>query len=211
VKQDIEEKRRKNRVYMKEYQKRNRKILREKEKAYYLANTEKVKATQKRWREANKNYVSAEKKKYRLANLSRVKKLQRNHYLENRQRYLEKAAARYHAKKIEIRNAVREAHQKDPRRRMLIAAKTRAKKKNIMFSLRIEDIVIPTHCPILGIPIAVGNGIRLPNSPSLDRVDSTGPYSVFNCRVISFKANTLKNDGTIEDHERIIAYMKGEL
>lgn len=169
------------------------------------------KKSQKAWRDANKEYLQKKKKEYREANREWIIADQRERYLKDRAARLAKVSAYYYANKARISKASQEAHQKDPRRVMLSAAKARAKKKGVTFCLVAADIAIPLRCPVLDIPLVVGKGGRQPNSPSLDRVNPKGPYAPFNCRVISFKANTLKNDGTIEDHERVIAYMKGLL
>ena len=104
--------------------------------------------------------------------------------------------------------------QLDPRIKMLYAARSRAKKAEIEFNLTIEDIVIPEICPVLGIPLfARVNGGKVPptllaNSPSLDRIDNTKGYIRGNVQVISMRANNLKADGTLEEMEAIVAYMK---
>jgi hypothetical protein len=77
------------------------------------------------------------------------------------------------------------------------------------FNLRLQDIEVPTHCPILGIELRrndrIGPG---PASPSLDRIDSTKGYIRGNVRVISFRANALKSNATAEEHEAIARYMR---
>lgn len=99
-----------------------------------------------------------------------------------------------------------------PEYEMLRGAKQRAKQKGLAFDLRLEDIIVPATCPVLGIAIVAGAGGGFPahNSPSLDRVTPTNGYVRNNVRVISHRANTLKRDGTIEEFEKIIAYMRKE-
>lgn len=70
--------------------------------------------------------------------------------------------------------------------------------------------MFPSVCPVLRIPIICG-GSRTDNSPSLDRFDNDKGYTPENVRVISWRANRIKNDGTIEEHEKIVSYMKGEI
>jgi hypothetical protein len=81
------------------------------------------------------------------------------------------------------------------------AARCRARKRGIEFDLLLEDIVIPTVCPVLGTPLT---------SPSLDRFDPRRGYTADNVRVISMRANTIKNDASAEELEQILAYMRGE-
>lgn len=88
-------------------------------------------------------------------------------------------------------------------------AKNRAKKKNIDFNLELSDIVIPEKCPVLGIKILPAKGnCASPNSPSIDRINSKLGYLKGNIQIISYRANCLKSDGTINEHEKIIEYMK---
>jgi len=88
---------------------------------------------------------------------------------------------------------------------ILAQAKSRAKRDGLEFSLKEEDIIIPTHCPILGIPIKrnIGSGFHK-DSPSLDRIDNTKGYTKNNIRIISNRANLLKCDATLEELELLI-------
>lgn len=88
-------------------------------------------------------------------------------------------------------------------------ARRRARDRGYEFTLTVQDIAVPTQCPVLGIPIAVSDGRPGPNSPSLDRVDSTKGYTPDNVRVISWRANKIKGDATPEELERVAAYARG--
>lgn len=76
----------------------------------------------------------------------------------------------------------------------------RAKKYNLPFDMVPEDFVPPKKCPILGIPLIrnSGNQNNSPNSPSLDRFIPEKGYIKSNVHFISFKANRMKNDGTLD-------------
>lgn len=88
------------------------------------------------------------------------------------------------------------------------AVKLRATKKNIDFSITIEDIDIPKTCPLLGLELSYEDfGIRY-NSPSLDRKDSKKGYTKENIWVISSRANILKNDAKLEELETLVRNMK---
>jgi hypothetical protein len=87
--------------------------------------------------------------------------------------------------------------------RMLSRCKNRAKKNGIPFDLTVEDIIIPNVCPVLGIKlipkIMEGRKGYYPDSPSLDRIDPSLGYIKGNVRVISARANLLKNDATVAE------------
>lgn len=85
--------------------------------------------------------------------------------------------------------------------RLWRAARCRARRRGIEFDLLLEDIVIPELCPALGTPM---------EHPSLDRLDPSRGYTADNIRVISTRANTIKNDATVEELERVLAYMRRE-
>lgn len=97
----------------------------------------------------------------------------------------------------------------NPERKMLYAAKTRAKKKNIECTITKSDIVIPKICPILGIPI-IPDGRLNANSPSLDRFDPAVGYTPKNISVVSFRANTLKSDASLEEVRKLLIYLERE-
>lgn len=90
-------------------------------------------------------------------------------------------------------------------------AKARAKRSGVEFDIDIEDVVIPTRCPILDIELYPGVGKRSDNSPSLDRIDNSRGYVKGNVAVISWKANNLKKDLTEQHLELLLRYVKGEL
>lgn len=88
------------------------------------------------------------------------------------------------------------------------AAKLRAKRKGITFSLAISDIQIPAICPLLQIPINLEKfGIRY-DSPSLDRKNPRKGYTPENTWVISSRANILKNNATMNELETLTRNLK---
>lgn len=91
---------------------------------------------------------------------------------------------------------------------MVWQAKDRARRNNLPFDLRIGDIEIPTHCPVLGIELKPGLAKWAASSPSLDRIKPELGYVKSNVRVISWRANNLKRDGTLEEFEKLVAYIK---
>lgn len=84
-------------------------------------------------------------------------------------------------------------------------AKSRAKDRNLEFTITPEDIIIPSHCPYLGVPFSFEDRDR---APSLDRIDSSLGYIKDNIQVISWRANVLKSDATID---QMIKFARGIL
>lgn len=105
----------------------------------------------------------------------------------------------------------KKARKVDPRKQLLADARKRAKSRGLEFNICVDDIALPTFCPVLGYKLEVGDGKRQDNSPSIDRINNSLGYIKGNVRIISFRANALKNNGTIEEFEKIIAYMKENL
>lgn len=104
-------------------------------------------------------------------------------------------------------------------------ARQRAARRGLPFNLRVGDVIVPTVCPALGLPIVIGQ-MRSPSSPSLDRIQPGLGYIRGNTRVISDKANRLKGaldvEGLIQravlsvderrkDYVRLAEYMDREL
>lgn len=107
------------------------------------------------------------------------------------------------AKNAETRSA-------NPEKAILARVKSRANREDIPFDISVEDIVIPSECPILGIPLhsysTTGGRKRgySPDAASLDRIYPTKGYIKGNVRVISARANLLKNDATVEELRKVL-------
>jgi len=99
-------------------------------------------------------------------------------------------------------------YKNDPRKNIFYNAKKRAKEKQLLFNITIDDIIIPQFCPYFNIPLFVGEGTFSDNSPSLDRMKPELGYTKGNIEVISNRANRIKSDGTIKEHSLIIKRMK---
>lgn len=86
----------------------------------------------------------------------------------------------------------------DPAAFMLVNSRQRSKVSGLAHTIVKADIVVPTHCPILGMPLVVNTGTLGADSPSLDRKDSALGYVPGNVWVISHRANSMKNAATPE-------------
>lgn len=96
--------------------------------------------------------------------------------------------------------------------KMLSRAKQRAKKAGVPYELNIHDITIPDVCPVLGIPLVFGHSEKKTqpedNSPSLDRIKPELGYCPGNIAVISYRANLLKSNGTVEEHRMLLEWLE---
>jgi hypothetical protein len=90
-------------------------------------------------------------------------------------------------------------------------AKRRALQQGVPFSLQPQDIVVPSTCPVLGIPLILSRQASpSDNSPSVDRIVPTLGYTPGNIRVVSFRANRIKTDATPEELKKVAAYAMEE-
>jgi len=105
----------------------------------------------------------------------------------------EKIKIRYKENKKVLIDSYRSSKEMNREKYMLVIARAGAKKRGIYFNLTAEDIIIPTHCPVLGIELKKTLG-REDCTPSLDRIDNDLGYVKDNVWVISFKANRCKSD-----------------
>jgi hypothetical protein len=93
-------------------------------------------------------------------------------------------------------------------------AKERARKLGLEFNLPKEWVSIPDLCPVLGIPLFSNRGGRgrfTDNSPTIDRIDNNEGYVTGNAHIISYLANRIKTNATVEQLERVATYFKGLL
>lgn len=98
-----------------------------------------------------------------------------------------------------------EKRREDPRKTILYSAKHRAIKKGLDFNLTLDDIIIPEICPVLGISLDLYQDTQKRSSPSLDRIDPKLGYTKDNVQVISWLANTMKQDA---DKEHLLKFAK---
>lgn len=103
---------------------------------------------------------------------------------------------------------------KNPKKVLMYSAKSRAKSRGLEFSIGEGDFDIPEICPVLGIVLGpvlvVGSkeNRQRDNAPSLDRINSALGYVPGNARVISWRANDLKKNGTLEEMLLIVQDLK---
>jgi len=85
-------------------------------------------------------------------------------------------------------------------------AKRRAQQQGIEFTLEVGDVVIPERCPALGLLLEIQTDRD--RTPTLDRLDPARGYTPENVRVVSWRANSLKKDGTLNELERLVSWMR---
>lgn len=96
---------------------------------------------------------------------------------------------------------------------LLYSARRRAFHSGIDFKLALADIKIPKYCPVLcfrldgSLRSSKSHNPRF-NAPSLDRLNSNLGYTKDNVKVISYRANVLKKDGTASEHLKVAEFME---
>lgn len=89
--------------------------------------------------------------------------------------------------------------------KMFDRAKTRSTMHNREFSITIDDVVVPDVCPVFKIPFEYTPGSLY--VPSIDRIDSSKGYIPGNVQVISWRANSLKNNMTADEARLLAEFM----
>lgn len=173
---------------------------------WYLRNKDKIDA-QKRTPEAREK-----RRLWRTANAARLKEKwkvwsARNPRGEQAKAWRKKNPERSKMHTAKSNESTRQERIEDPRRAMIRAARKRAVRHGFSCDLTPSDLIVPTHCPVLGIPISVGAGKHHHGSPTLDRFDNALGYTKANTRVISYRANWLKSDATGEELMAVARYV----
>lgn len=96
----------------------------------------------------------------------------------------------------------------NPIKRLLQTARQRARAKHIPFDLVADDLQIPIFCPVLGMRLETGSGYQVDSSPSIDQIQPGAGYTKTNTQIISWRANKLKNNATIDELDAIVRYMR---
>lgn len=94
-----------------------------------------------------------------------------------------------------------------PQRHIISRLRHRCKIKNLEFNLEESDIIIPSHCPILDIPLKYNTHIS-DDSVSVDRINPNLGYIKGNIMIMSMRANRIKTDATLAELELVVAFLK---
>jgi hypothetical protein len=132
-------------------------------------------------------------------------------YQANKERTKEANNAWGKANRDKTREYVKAWERRHPLRAMFQHAKSSAKGRGLEFTLTMDDLAWPAHCPIFGIELCYDRDKKTPhrdNYPTLDRWDNSKGYVPGNVFVISWLANRMKWHATIEQLEAILRYMK---
>ena len=125
--------------------------------------------------------------------------------VKNRTEYKQKYSV---DNKDRLNTQTRQWHKNNPERSLFITARARAKLKKLPFTIETEDIKIPDICPVLGIPLFVSLNKRTDNTPSLDKQIPSEGYTKNNIAIISWRANRLKSDATLDELKLIVKYLE---
>jgi hypothetical protein len=202
-------------AHMREWRENNPEKAKEIRSAYYTRNAEKIKAKERTRREANKE---KDREKSRRARAKRSpeqietqKQRQRKWYLQNREKHHAQGLAWQRANRDKMRGYYLAWERRDPKRTMVQRAKHGAKSRGLEFAITVDNLIWPTHCPILGIELCYDRDKKTPhrdNYPTFDRWDNNKGYVPGNVFVISWLANRMKWHATVEQLEAILRYMK---
>lgn len=90
----------------------------------------------------------------------------------------------------------------------LARTEQRCTKNGWLFNLTIDDLKIPEVCPALGCKIIPGDPYKW-QSPSIDRIDPSKGYVKGNIRIISFRANQVKSNSSLDEMEKVVNWYRG--
>lgn len=129
-------------------------------------------------------------------------KIDFNFRKDGKSRSCKKCEDQYRRANMQRINEYAKNHKKkNIEKSLLYAARSRARQNGLQINIDLDDIIIPENCPVLGIKISIGG--NKDNSPSLDKVLPHLGYVKGNVRVISWRANWLKNNSTAKEIEKL--------
>jgi hypothetical protein len=137
--------------------------------SYYLKNSGKAKTKAKKWQDENRE---------------RFNELHRANYQKN----APKRRAAWRIARLKYR-------QNSPLKYLVNLAASRSRNRGVEFSITPNDLSMPMHCPLLGIPLDM-KGLNHDSKPSIDRIDNTRGYVPGNVIIVSQRANRIKSDAT---------------
>lgn len=95
---------------------------------------------------------------------------------------------------------------------LLNASKQRARANNIEHTLTLTDIKelypVDGKCPVFGTTLQFNKAGFRNSSPSLDKIDPNKGYTKDNVQVLSWRANQIKSNASIQELELLLSFMK---
>jgi len=171
-------------------------------KARYQANPEPILERARQWQRDNPERARASRESYLQNNLEEIEARRKERYEANREQLLEEAADRRSAMRSTVPGMAD---------LMFTAVRSRARKRGLPFDLTTEwleselTLALESGCPLLGIEISMDAAPRSPGSPSIDKFRAELGYVQGNCWILSFAANDMKHDMTIDFMQRVLA------
>lgn len=90
--------------------------------------------------------------------------------------------------------------------KMWNSARQRALLAGKEFTITMQDVDWSDNCPVFGYKFKYGKGGDRKTSPSLDRIDNSLGYVPGNVEVISYHANRIKTDASLEELKSFAEY-----
>lgn len=172
----------------------------------------------KQWYQDHKEDAKAKARQYRLDNPEKTKEAQALWRVANKERLVEYNKAYQELNQKRIAQTAREKRllffSEHPKEAWLYytlpRARGRAKRRGLPYDVDPAGLVLPDFCPVLLIPLNYSErrGKPADDSPSLDRVVPPRGYVTPNLRVISWRANVLKRDASVDEIRRVLAYVE---
>ena len=160
--------------------------------------SEKGQATRKRYVETHHTERLEVGRRYRERNREKLRERKRV------ARRVWRAANPISARAKYLKDAKR-WREANPIRTLLYDARQRAKANGIPFDIDERDVALPSHCPVLGIPLIPRGKPFAPTNVTLDRLNPRKGYIKGNVAVISWRANKLKCDVVDSNELRRVA------
>ena len=157
-----------------------------------------VNKARREFKQQHPDYRESENRKNREREKGRraIYEAQKRYYSKNPEKMTEKSKRQWEKVKNQIPL------------KLLYSCRVRASQKSLPFNLSVEDVIVPEICPVLGIPLVIGKNQTHCGSPTIDRVVPSKGYVRGNICVISHRANTIKNDATLQELEKVLKYVK---
>jgi len=179
-------------------------------KAYYLANRERLLVQQRAYYEAHKDYYRDQFHDHYVRNKTALRAKAKDRYDANPEPTREQSRQwrKNNQDRVLIQNTRRGDQEQvarlaSPWKGLIHAARSRAEKKNLPFSLTDEwgEERWTGRCEVTGLPFSLGKRQSGPKffSPSIDRIVAPTGYLPENCRFVLWAVNSFKHDASDDD------------